>query len=102
MQKKSFLPHWAFVVSTGLWFCMSNFQLTALKNKTDDISRKDDRGRTSPVLVNFKGKSSYTCLIKCPSHSVSLKDEEGNNLNLTLHNIVTLWNGKRHFRIDDF
>lgn len=25
----------------GLWYCMSNFQLTPLKNKTDNIPRKD-------------------------------------------------------------
>lgn len=49
--------HSTFIVSTGLWYCMSNFQFTPLKNKTDGISRKNNSGKTSPIQANFKGKS---------------------------------------------
>ena len=55
---------------------MSNFQLTTLKDKTDNISRKYDRGKTFPILANFKGKSSYMHPVKCSSFSVKFKEEE--------------------------
>lgn len=54
---------------------MSNFQLT-FKDKTDDIFRKYDRGKTFPTLANFKGKSSYMNPVKCSSYSVKFKEEE--------------------------
>ena len=94
-KKKSslFLLHWTLVISTRLWHCMSNFQLTTLKYKTDNISRKYDRGKTFPILANFKGKSSYMHPVKCSSYSVKFKEEERKNLSLTLHKKCDLFCG---------
>ena len=77
VEKKSslFLPHWTFIVSTGLWHSMSNFQLTALTKKIDDISRRDGRGRTLQFWLISKGRA-VKHPIKYPSYYVKLKEEK--------------------------